>query len=127
MARYRYIVNKTCEFEALHVIQGLSERHPESQLHGHKFTLDITLSTFDLDEVGMILDPLVFDSLQAKVNRATDLGKILATNPTVELLAKYFMDHMNLVLLNAEAQDEVRVEKVTVTADGMSATIEIVP
>lgn len=88
-----YTIKKTFEFAAAHSVQGLPETHKCSRLHGHNYTVEVTLRSLQLDEIGFVRDygdlDYVGDLLKANFDHR-NLNEILNVNPTAENIA-YFL------------------------------------
>ena len=120
----KYRLEKTITFEASHVLEGMPEGHKCGRVHGHSYEVTVTLTSNTLDGAGMVLDTGAI----AYVRDALDhrhLNDVIKINPTAENLARWVYESMNKVILVADAQDDVVVERVRV-AETRSAWVEVV-
>ncbi|MFC1706147.1 6-carboxytetrahydropterin synthase QueD [Planctomycetota bacterium] len=107
-----YLTVKT-DFAAAHALRGYDGRC--ANLHGHNFTLDVTVKGSTLDGVGMLID---FVELKRKVScvleefdhrNLSEHPALAECNATAEHIARYVCDHIACGL-----PDGVRVHSVTV-------------
>jgi 6-pyruvoyltetrahydropterin/6-carboxytetrahydropterin synthase len=87
------------EFCAAHGIR-LSDGSIEP-LHGHNWTVAVTIGTQELDEIDVVMDFHVLethlDELLATANNR-NLNEVLTVNPTAERVALWVGDHVNKAL-----------------------------
>lgn len=111
--KIQYRIQKEVRFEAAHVLEGLGPRHPCSKMHGHSYRAIITLTAFNLDEVGMVIDFDILEAIRKKLDH-TVLNEVLPFNPTAENIARWAYETINQVILQLDAQEDVKVEKVRI-------------
>lgn len=92
-----FTISKEFHFSASHVLNGLPDGHPCGRLHGHNYTVQIVLESFDLDDKGFVLDYNDLKPLKDWIDQTLDhrhLNDILGeTNPTAENLALFIFAH----------------------------------
>jgi 6-pyruvoyltetrahydropterin/6-carboxytetrahydropterin synthase len=109
-----YQVETTVEIAGAHRL-NLPYDSPCCQQHGHNWKVHVRISTFQLNEDGMVAD---FSIVKAIIRRLdhTDFNETLA-QPTAENLARYIAEH-----LATEAAPNATVITVTVNeTEGNSA------
>lgn len=85
-------------FEAAHRLDGYNGKC--SRLHGHSWTVEISVEGETLDEIGMVADFKTLKAALMKVLDAMDhqylneLPQFDGTNPTAENLAKYIYEQL---------------------------------
>lgn len=86
-----YTLTKIMRFDAAHHVVGLSPDAKCGRPHGHTYTVELRLSTVDLDDVGYSHDAgitrPVKDAIDAIMDHR-DLNEVLVANPTAENIAK---------------------------------------
>jgi 6-pyruvoyltetrahydropterin/6-carboxytetrahydropterin synthase len=88
-----YTISKEFRFEAAHLLRGLPENHPCSNLHGHSYIVIFELSSVILNEVGFVVDYRKLDTIKKYIDEIVDhqyLNQVFLFNPTAENLAKHF-------------------------------------
>lgn len=88
-----YHITKKWTFDAAHKLIGLPEEHHCTRMHGHTYTVELTLASEILDEVGMVVDYTKLDSFGVMLKDCFDhrvLNEVVDFNPTAENLAKEF-------------------------------------
>ena len=86
-----YTISKDLEFAAAHRLPSLGAGHPCSRMHGHNYTVRVTLGSETLDEHGMVLDYGKLDVVKKYLDDKLHHSCLndLAQQPTAELLAVY--------------------------------------
>lgn len=86
-----YEISKDFEFAAAHRLPGLGAGHPCSRMHGHNYTVRVTLGSPNLDEHGMVLDYRELDVVKEYLDDHLDHSSLneLLKQPTAELLAHH--------------------------------------
>jgi len=90
-----YTVSKDHSFSASHVLLGLPEGHPCGRLHGHNFTVRLTLAASHLDDVGFVIDYNELRPFFTLLDTMFDhrhLNDVVDFNPTSERMAAYLFD-----------------------------------
>lgn len=119
----KYRLEKTITFEASHVLEGMPEGHKCARVHGHSYEVTVTLTSNALDEVGMVLDTGAIGYVRDALDHR-HLNDVIKINPTAENLARWIYESMNRVILAADAQEDVLVERVRV-AETRTAWVEV--
>jgi 6-pyruvoyltetrahydropterin/6-carboxytetrahydropterin synthase len=109
-------IGKKFRFEAAHALPDLPEGHKCGRLHGHGYTVEVTLMTTDaLCSPGFVVDFAKLDPLGEYLDAAfdhRDLNTVLDVPATSENLARHLygwcVEHLQL-------PGGVRVEKVRVS------------
>lgn len=85
-----------------------------SKLHGHNWTITVSVKKSKLDKIGMLID---FKILKQKLNESLKkkfdhkyLNDVVDFNPTAENLARYIYYHLG----NVFSADDIIIEKVSV-------------
>ena len=111
-----YRIAKRFSFEAAHRLVGLPAGHKCANLHGHNYTVEVTLAAADLDECGFVIDfgalGPVEDFLKSVLDHQGSLNDIVAFSPTSENLARYIFDQAAAALV---LPTRVRLESVRVS------------
>ncbi len=92
-------ISKKFTFSASHQLEGLPENHPCSRLHGHNYSVIVTLADKKLNKVGFVKDYRELESIKEYFDRVADhkhLNDVFDFNPTAELLAAYFYSRFKL-------------------------------
>jgi 6-pyruvoyltetrahydropterin/6-carboxytetrahydropterin synthase len=111
-----YRIGKRFRFEAAHALPGLPDGHKCGRVHGHGYTVEVTLMTTDvLCDPGFVVDFAELAPLGEYLNTAfdhRDLNTVLDVPATSENLARHVycwcVEHLDL-------PGSVRVEKVRVS------------
>ena len=86
-----FAIGKTFTFEAAHRLAGVGPEHKCSRLHGHSYSVELTLVASELAEPGFVTDfgdlrPFR-DFLNTEFDHR-DLTEILPFEPTAEIIAQ---------------------------------------
>lgn len=88
-----YKISKRFDFAASHQLAGLPEGHQCTRLHGHNYSVEVTLGSDHLDEAGFVVDYGRLDSIKAYLDATVEhrhLNDVFEFNPTAENLARKF-------------------------------------
>lgn len=85
-------ITKRWTFDAAHQLNGLPDGHKCGQLHGHTYTVELELSSEDLDDHGFVVDFSDLAPVKQLIDTVYDhrfLNEVLpvGVNPTAETLA----------------------------------------
>lgn len=87
-----YRIGKRFVFEAAHQLPGLSEGHKCARLHGHSYTVEVSVATDgDLTPPGFVVDFDELSALGTYLNETfdhRDLNQVVDVAPTSENLAR---------------------------------------
>jgi 6-pyruvoyltetrahydropterin/6-carboxytetrahydropterin synthase len=87
-------IEKTFGFSASHRLSGLAPGHQCGNLHGHNYTVTVTMAADALDETGFVLDTTIIGELKNAVDHK-HLNDVMIgednkpLNPSAENLAKW--------------------------------------
>jgi 6-pyruvoyltetrahydropterin/6-carboxytetrahydropterin synthase len=89
-----YTISKDFAFSASHQLPGLAVDHPCGRLHGHNYTVRVTICSDYLDEHGFVLDYGLLKSFGLWIDAHLDHRHLndffarveIETNPTAEAL-----------------------------------------
>lgn len=90
-----YRITKQFYFSASHQLEGLSEDHPCTRIHGHNYIIEIVLQSEQLDQIGFVIDYGQLNVLEQYIANTLDhrhLNDVFSFNPTTENIAKYLFD-----------------------------------
>lgn len=90
-----YRIGKTFQFAASHQLTHLPEGHKCKRLHGHTYSVSVTLATQTLNEDGFVVDFAELDQIGAFIRENLDhqhLNAVLAFMPTCELIAQFIAE-----------------------------------
>lgn len=93
-----FIISKTFTFAASHQLTGLGSDHPCSRLHGHNYSVTVTLSSAALSQVGFVWDYRDLDGIKDFIDEELDhrhLNDVVDFNPTAELLAQWLFEQFS--------------------------------
>lgn len=82
-------ISKDFQFSASHRLEGLPDDHPCSRLHGHNYTIKLTLSG-ELDDIGFVYDYRRLAPFKAYLDDVLDhrhLNDLMEGNPTAERMS----------------------------------------
>lgn len=95
-----FTIRKQFGFSASHRLNGLPKNHPCSRLHGHNYTVEFTLKSETLNEVGFVVDYRELDSIKKWIDEQIDHRDINTVfpkmNPTAENIAKMLFEVFRL-------------------------------
>jgi 6-pyruvoyltetrahydropterin/6-carboxytetrahydropterin synthase len=121
----KYSITKRVEFAASHRLLKLSADHQCSRLHGHNYVVEVTASSYQLDDTGFVLDFGVISKLIKTKFDHQDLNERMRENPTAENLAMCIGKMVFKHIFDIGEEGTVWVDKVTVwETSTCSATIE---
>lgn len=87
-----YWIGKSFRFEAAHYLPDLPEGHKCARLHGHSYTVEVSVATEgDLTPPGFVVDFAELSALGAYLNETfdhRDLNEVVDVAPTSENLAR---------------------------------------
>jgi len=125
-----YTISKRFDFSASHQLFGLPEGHQCGRLHGHNYSLVLTLSADELDPIGFVKDYGQLDSVKRFIDITVEhrhLNDVFEFNPTAENMAKYFYDTfkpMHSQLLSVQVKE---TDKTTATYSPVTGLGDIEP
>jgi len=111
-----YKISKQFSFSASHVLEGLSDGHPCSRLHGHNYVVTIHLRSAELDEKGFVKDYRELDIVKDYIDNHLDhrhLNEVFDFNPTAESIAKKLYDIFALQIPQIYAVEVSETPKTT--------------
>lgn len=93
-----YTISKNFTFEAAHRLHMMEKTHPCRNLHGHSYTVKVTLQYATLQDTGMIADFRSLDVIKTYLNTNFDHTTLVAKNDNelVEALKALGMNYMIL-------------------------------
>lgn len=86
-----YLISKEFYFSASHQLKGLEPGHPCSRVHGHNYTVKITLASDTLDSRGFVTDYGELKPIKEWIDNNWDhqhLNDLVNYNPTAENMAR---------------------------------------
>lgn len=115
-----YRIGKTFTVQAAHRLNGLAASHKCARLHGHSYTVEVTISSPSLVEPGFVVDFAELDLLKQYLAETFDhrlINDVVAVEPTSENLARVIFEWCAAELpLPAGAQVEsVKVSETATT------------
>lgn len=122
-----YSICKMFSFEAAHHLPSLPPEHKCSRVHGHSYTVTVTVDGSDLRGPGWVTDFADLNPLGdylARVLDHRDLNEVLDFEPTSERLARYLYDWCTAGIRFPAG---VRVESVRVSEKASSTFAEYRP
>lgn len=91
-----YRIGKRFRFEAAHYLRGLPEGHKCARLHGHSYTVEVSVATDgDLVPPGFVVDFAELSALGTYLSKRYDhrvLNEVVNVAPTSENLARLLFD-----------------------------------
>jgi 6-pyruvoyltetrahydropterin/6-carboxytetrahydropterin synthase len=109
-----YRIQKTVTWEAAHQLMGLPKDHQCSNMHGHSYRAEITLSSNEVDEVGFVIDFGVISKIVKETYDHKVLNDVMPDNPTAEHLAEHLAELILTYLFKIHADKAVKLESVRV-------------
>ncbi|SCL13129.1 6-pyruvoyltetrahydropterin/6-carboxytetrahydropterin synthase [Micromonospora nigra] len=111
-----YRIGKAFTFEGAHLLGGLPEGHKCGRLHGHRYTVEITLASRQLTGPGFVVDFAELDPLKRHLDGSFDhrlLNDAINVEPTSEHLAHVLFDWCaaHLALPDGVVIEAVRVRE----------------
>lgn len=109
-----FIIAKSFEFSASHILEGLPEGHKCGRLHGHNYVVDVQLGALRLDEHGFVFDYGDLDPVKAMLDKNFDhrhLNDVVDFQPSAENLAKHLFERIALLLSGETIVTAVRVHE----------------
>lgn len=116
-----YRIGKRFRFEAAHQLPELSEGHKCARLHGHSYTVEVSVATDgDLTPPGFVVDFAELSALGAYLRERFDhrvLNEVIDVAPTSENLARLLYEWCatNLLLPPGVTVAGVRVSETAAT------------
>lgn len=110
-----YVIAKKFKFDAAHQLMGLAEGHKCGNLHGHTYTVEISLMSQSLDAHGFVLDFNEMKPIKKYIDEELDhkfLNDVVPFQTTSENLARHFYDKARELL---DLRDGVLVDVVKVS------------
>jgi 6-pyruvoyltetrahydropterin/6-carboxytetrahydropterin synthase len=96
-----FTIKKQFSFAASHQLCGLPPEHVCSRLHGHNYSVELSLRAAAVDEIGFVKDYRELEFVKKWIDENLDhrhLNDVLPFNPTAELIAQFlfinFMDEL---------------------------------
>ncbi|SBT40767.1 6-carboxytetrahydropterin synthase QueD [Micromonospora narathiwatensis] len=111
-----YRIYKSFMFEAAHQLGGLPEGHKCGRLHGHGYTVEVTIASRRLTGPGFVVDFAELDLLKRHLDGEFDhrfLNDVVDVEPTSENLARVLFDWCaaHLALPDGAFVEAVRVRE----------------
>lgn len=109
-----FIIAKSFEFSASHILEGLPEGHKCGRLHGHNYVVDIELRGLGLDDHGFVLDYGELDPVKAMLDKNFDhrhLNDVVDFQPSAENLARHLYERTLMLLPRGVVLWAVRVHE----------------
>ncbi|WP_229399929.1 6-pyruvoyl trahydropterin synthase family protein [Micromonospora okii] len=111
-----YRIGKMFTFEGAHQLGGLPEGHKCGQLHGHGYTVEVTLASRRLAGPGFVVDFAELNLLKRHLDSEFDhqfLNEVVDVEPTSEKLARVLFDWCaaHLALPDGAFVEAVRVRE----------------
>lgn len=109
-----FTISKRFEFCSSHQLTGLPQDHPCSRLHGHNYSVTLTLRSHELNEVGFVKDYRELENIKQWIDKTLDhrhLNDVISFNPTAELIAKWMYEELkekepNLISVTVKETDK---------------------
>ena len=90
-----YSIKKEFSACCAHSLKHLPEDHPCTNLHGHNYVFIFELRSYELDNVGFVMDYRALDPIKKYINEKLDhrnLNDILKVNPSAENIAHFLYE-----------------------------------
>lgn len=113
---YMYKISKQFAFSASHILEGLSQGHPCSRMHGHNYIVTVHLKAKELNSVGFVKDYRDLSLVKDYIDNELDhrhLNDLFAFNPTAENLAKAIYDKFKPMMPELYAVEVSETPKTT--------------
>lgn len=104
-------ISKEFAFSASHRLDGLAPDHPCSRMHGHNYVVVVEL-TGHIGPVGFVLDYGELAPFKTWLDATVDhrhLNDQVDFNPTAELLARWFSQRFQALVLVPSRVSEIRI------------------
>jgi 6-pyruvoyltetrahydropterin/6-carboxytetrahydropterin synthase len=97
-----YSITKKFTFDAAHQLEGLDPSHKCGRLHGHTYTVEVTIGSESLTEEGWVIDFGDLSWIKDFIDNELDHRNlnVFMKQPTSENLAKYFFGAVLTWLVN---------------------------
>jgi len=122
-----YDIKKQFSFSASHRLDGLPSDHPCARLHGHNYTVEFTLESETLNEVGFVRDYRELDAVKNWIDEWLDHRDINTVfpkmNPTAENIAKMLYEVFRLDFRELVAVTVKETEKTSATYEPEEAQL----
>jgi 6-pyruvoyltetrahydropterin/6-carboxytetrahydropterin synthase len=95
VASSQYRIGKSFKFEAAHRLGGLPEDHKCARVHGHSYTVEVTLVGHDLSGPGFVVDFADLEPVKQHLADTFDhrlINDVITVEPTSENLARLIFD-----------------------------------
>lgn len=117
--RLAYTIEKEIDFEASHILNGLTPGHKCGRMHGHNYKVFVTLKSYKLDDCGFVMDFGVISTLVKEWFDHRHINDVLEkngikSNPTAEVIAQTILEQINRLLFSTDDIDDVEVLRVRV-------------
>lgn len=90
-----YVISKEFKFAAAHSLMKLPAEHPCTTLHGHNYTVILTLKSETLNNADMVKDYRDMEDFKDWMNSHLDhknINDVFPVNTTSENMAKFIYD-----------------------------------
>ena len=116
-----FTITRSFSFSASHQLDALPAGHKCTRLHGHNYTVEVVLTSGELDEYGFVADYARLDPVERFLKSKWDhrhLNDVLDTPPTCEHLAQALYDWCTASLERelAELVSSVRISETPSTS-----------
>ena len=91
----RYRIGKSFRVEAAHRLGGLAEQHKCSRLHGHSYTVEVTIGSVELVGPGFVVDFGDLEVLKQHLTETFDhrlINDVIDVEPTSENIARLIFE-----------------------------------
>jgi len=88
-----FTISKRFDFSASHRLDGLPADHQCARLHGHNYSVTLTLKSNELNEVGFVKDYGELGEVKNYLDKTVEhrhLNDCFDFNPTAENMARHF-------------------------------------
>lgn len=90
-----YVIAKEFHFSASHILFGLEDGHPCGRIHGHNYTIIVTLSSAKLDQTGFVTDYGKLKPIKDYLDNEMDhrhLNDVMPGQPSAENIARFLFE-----------------------------------